>query len=189
MVTFYGKAYSFGAEFLVVFAAVNLLVGLGSLAWSALLNGIGHTRDALVSTAIGSVASVFSAILLIDEFGTVGAITGQIVGTAVMLGVGVWMIKRRLGFSLGLASPWKIYLSSLIAALVSFPIAWFVTQPEISLVFGAVIFVIVFIPVLAVFRTMNAEAIDSLRAYLGFSKVVSRPLEVAIRYYRLVARD
>ena len=188
MVTFYGRAYSFGAEFLAVFASINLLAGLGSLSWSALLNGIGRTRDALVSTAIGSAVSVISAILLIRGVGTVGAIAGQAVGTAVMLFLGVWMVRRSLRVGLALSAPWKIYLSAGLTGLVTYPISWLVEQPEASLVLGAAVFVVVFIPLLAVFRTVSPEAMDSLRSYLGFSKLISRPLEVAIRYYKLVAR-
>jgi O-antigen/teichoic acid export membrane protein len=188
MLTFYGRAYAFGADFLTVFASTNLLVGLGSLAWSALLNGIGRTRDALVSTAIGSGVSVVAAVAMIRTIGTVGAIAGQVVGTGVMLTMGVLMVRRRLRARLGLTSPWKIYLSAWLAAAAALPIALFVGQPEISLVFGAVVFVAVFIPILAVFRTLNDEAIDALRGYLSFSKMISQPLEIAIRYYRLIAR-
>jgi O-antigen/teichoic acid export membrane protein len=188
MVSVYGRAYSFGAGYLALFSIIYLLAGVGSLAWSALLNGIGHTRDVLATTALGSVVSVGGAILLIRTVGVSGAIEGQILGNVVMLGAGTWMVRRRLGVGLGLTSTWKVYLSAGLTAVICYPISLLFRTPEISLVIGAVAYVLVFIPVLSILRTMDKDAITSLRSYLGFSSLVSRPLEMAIKYYEFVGR-
>lgn len=188
MVTVYGRAYAFGAVYLALFAAINLLAGLGSVSWSALLNGIGHTRDVLSTTLLGSAVSVGAAVGLIGSIGVAGAVAGQIVGACVTLAVGTWMVRRRLGVGLGLESGWRIYLSAVISALISYPISWLVKTPQISLVLGAAVYVAVFIPILAALRTMDKDAIEALRRYFGFSKVFSWPLGIALRYYEVVAR-
>ncbi|MDG6903055.1 MAG: oligosaccharide flippase family protein, partial [Nitrososphaerota archaeon] len=188
MVTFYGKAYSFGSNYLALLAAISLFAGLGSLAWSALLSGVGHTRDVLVVTALGSAVSVALAVILIQFMGVSGAIVGQIIGTGVQLALGTWMVARRLGTRLKLGPVWKLYVSAAVAAVITYPISFLIKTPEISFVAGAVVYVLLFIPLLALLKTMSKEGMASLRSYLGFSPAVSRPLEYVIRYYYLVAR-
>jgi hypothetical protein len=51
---------------------------------------------------------------------------------------------------------------------------------------GAAAFVILFIPLLALLRALDEADIGALRGYLEFSAVISRPLEAAIWYYKLV---
>jgi O-antigen/teichoic acid export membrane protein len=188
MVTFYGRAYAFGASYLTLLASIYLMAGIGSLAWSSLLNGIGHTRDVLVTTAVGSVVSVAAAILLIQGMGVTGAIVGLIFGNVVMVALGIRMVRRRLETALGLASTWKFYLAAALAATICYPLSWLIKTPELSLVAGAIAFLVLFVPFLALLKAMTRDTLGALRSYLGFSPVVSRPLELAIRYYELVAR-
>jgi hypothetical protein len=84
--------------------------------------------------------------------------------------------------------PWKFYLAAALAAVVCYPVSWLVKTPQLSLVAGAVAYVVLFIPFLALLKAMTKDTLGALRSYLGFSPIVSRPLEVAIRYYELVAR-
>lgn len=185
IVTFYGRAYAFGTTYLALFAATSLLAGVGSLAWNALLNGIGRTKDALWTTALGSTVSVVSGVALIEVAGVSGAIVGQIIGAAVSLAVGTWLVQRRLEAGLRIASVWKFYLASGVAAEISWPLSWLVHTPELAIVAGAAVFVILFIPLLALLRALDEADIDALRGYLEFSAVASKPLELAIKYYKL----
>ena len=137
MVTFYGRVYAFGTTYVALLAATSLFAGVGSLAWNALLNGIGRTRDALVTTAIGSVVSVVSAAGLIEVAGVAGAIVGQLVGAAFSLAIGTWMVRKRLGVGLGLTRVWKFYLASGLAAVLSWPLSWLVHTPQLAVVAGA----------------------------------------------------
>jgi hypothetical protein len=57
---------------------------------------------------------------------------------------------------------------------------------ELAVVAGAAAFVVLFIPLLALLRALDEADIGALRGYLEFSAVVSKPLEAAISYYRLV---
>jgi O-antigen/teichoic acid export membrane protein len=186
MVTCYGRGYAFGAPYLALFAVTSLLAGVGSLAWGALLNGIGRTRDFLWTTAVGSLVSVVTGVWLIEVSGVAGAIVGPILGAAVSLAMGTWIVQRRLETRIALTGVWKFYVASGVAAGLSWPFSWLVHIPELALVAGAAVFVVLFIPLLALFRALNESDIGALRGYLGFSAVVSKPLEVMIWYYRSV---
>ena len=188
MVTVYGRAYEFGAPYLALFAAASLLAGVGSLAWSVLLNGIGRTRDTLWATALGSLVSVASAVGLIETSGVSGAIVAQILGAGVSLVVGTWVVARRLEGGLGLRRAWKFYSASGLAALLTWPLSWGVSLPQVELVAGAAAYVLLFIPLLALLRALDDADLSALRGYLGFSSWVAKPLAVAISYYRFVAR-
>jgi O-antigen/teichoic acid export membrane protein len=188
IVTFYGHSYSFGGYLLALFAAMNLLAGVGNLSWGAFLNGIGRTRDALIANAMSSVVDIGVGIPLILAVGVGGAIFGQIAGGAVGLVIGMWMVVRQLHVDLGLRSVWKLWLSAGVAAVVCYPISWLVHIPQLAVVLGAAAFVILFVTIMAGIRALTAEDINALRGYLGFSSVVSRLVEVAIRYYEFVGR-
>jgi O-antigen/teichoic acid export membrane protein len=186
MATFYGRAYSFGAPYLALFAATSLLAGLGSLAWATLLNGIGRTRDVLWTTALGSAVSVASGVALIEASGVTGAIIGQILGAAVSLALGTWLVHQRLGSQLGLGRVWKFYVASGLAAGLSWPLSWALHMPELAFVAGAVVFVVLFVPFLALLSALSEADIEELRRYLEFSAVMLKPLELAISYYKAV---
>ncbi len=185
MVAVYGGAYEFGAPFLALFAASSLLAGVGSLAWTPLLNGIGRTRDMLMSTALGSFVSVVAALALVKISGVSGAIVGQILGGAVSLGVGTWVVTKRLKGALNLRRAWKFYLASGLTAGITWPLSWLIGSSVLSLVAGATAFVLVFIPMLALLRALDESDITALRSYLGFSSWVSKPLEAAVAYYEV----
>jgi O-antigen/teichoic acid export membrane protein len=184
METVYGRAYAFASPFLGLFAVSSLLAGLGSLAWGPLLNGIGRTRDVLLTTALGSVVSMAIGVGLIEAFGVPGAIVGPIIGVVVSLSVGTWLVNLRLGTRLDLSRVWKFYAASGLAAGLTWPISWFVYTPELALVGGAVAFVVLFVPFLALFSALSEADVNELRGFLGFSALISRPLEAAISYYR-----
>jgi len=185
IVTVFGRAYAFGTPYLALFAASSLLAGVGSLAWNSLLNGIGRTRDALWTIVVGSAVSVVSGVGLIELMGVAGAIIGPLIGGAVSLVVGTWMVRKRLGAKLGLARVWKFYVASAVAAALSWPLSWLVHLPELALVVGAVVFVVLLVPLLALLGALDENDIGGLRGYLAFSAAVSKPLDVAIRYYRV----
>ena len=185
---FYGPSYSFGAVYVALFATTGLLAGAGSLAWTGLLNGIGRTRDALWTTAAGSAVSVASGVALVLALGVAGAIVGQVLGGGVSLAVGTWVVRKRLGTELNLSGVWKFYFASGVAAAICWPITWVVHVSYLAVGAGAVAFVVLIIPVLALLGALDEKDIASLRGFLGFSAVISRPLEFAISYYKASLR-
>jgi len=188
IVTFYGRAYSFGTPYLALFAATTLMAGLGSFAWGALLNGIGRTRDVLWTTAVGSAVSLVTGVGLVRLYGVPGAIIGPIIGGAVSLAVGTWLVSTRLEVRLRLFGVWKFYLASGLAAGLSWPLSLVLHTPELALVAGAALFVVLYVPILALLSALSVADIGELRGYLEFSAAVSKPLELAISYYKISYR-
>ena len=185
MATVYGRAYAFASPYLALFAVGSLLAGLGSLAWGPLLNGIGRTRDVLWTTALGSVVSMVGGVVMIEAFGVAGAIVGPLVGAVVSLSVGTWLVRTRLEYTLDLPRVWKFYAASGLAAALSWPISWVLHTPVFALIGGAVVFVALLVPFLALLSALSEADIEELRGFLKFSAVVSRPLDAAISYYEL----
>lgn len=181
--TFYGNAYAFGASYVTLVAAMNLLAGVGSLAWDALLNGIGRTRDVLVTTALGSGVSVVGGVGLMVVAGVAGAIIGQTIGAVVSVAFGTWIVHRRLKAELSLARVWKFYVAAGLAAGLSWLISFPIHIPELVVIVGGLVFIILYIPLLALLKALNVRDIDMLRDYLKFSAVVSTLFEAAVWYY------
>lgn len=187
MALLYGPEFAFSSPYLALVAAVGLFVGVGSQAFIPLLNGIGHTRDALLATALGSAVSVASAVALIPGFGVTGALLGQLLGQGVAVAVGTATVRRRLESPLGISRVWKAYAAAGLAAAICFPLGLLIPVPLIAAAAGAAAFVVLYIPFLALVKALTPEDFDTLRRYLGFSAVVSGPLDMAIRYYRAVS--
>jgi O-antigen/teichoic acid export membrane protein len=188
MVTFYGRAYSFGAVYLLLLASMSLFAGLGSLAWNALLNGMGHTKDALVVTFVGSVVSVAAAVALIVPLGVAGAVAGQLVGAGVSTVMGFWLVRKRIRARLSLLWTGRVYAAAVLAGAVTWPLSWLIVIPQVSVVVGAAVFIVVFIPILAILKALSAEDLEILRGFVSFSALITWSLEAAIGYYRLAAR-
>ncbi len=184
IVSFFGEAYDFGAPFLALIACVSLLVGVGSQAYSPLLNGVGRTREALLATGTGSVVAVATAYLLISRnYGVPGAIVGQIVGNIVSVTLGSLMARSRVGKGLGMFGAWRIYVAAGATAAVCYPLSLLVRQSEVTVAIGALAFLVLYVPALALVGALDKEDMGTLRGYFSFSPMLSRPLEIAIRYY------
>ena len=186
MVTLYGPDFSFASGYLALVIATGLFAGVGSQAYAPFLNGIGHTKDALAATAVGSASSVASALILLQIVGVPGAIAGQMVGQGVAVAIATLLARRRLGVGLGMGRVWKTYAASFVTALVCYPLSWLIQLSVLSLFVGAVVFVVIYIPILALLRSIHSDDIDTLRRYLGFSPIISRPLELALGYYESI---
>lgn len=185
MVTFYGSAYAFASSYLALFAVTSLLAGVGSLAWNALLNGIGRTRDALWTTALGSVVSVAVGGTLIGGMGAPGAIVGLVSGGGVSVAVGTWMVRRDLGEWPRVGGVWKFYLAAGVAAGLSYPVSWLIPVHWVALVLGAVVFVLLFVPLMAMLSALDRGDVKELEGFLGFSPLVLRVFGAGVRYYDL----
>ena len=188
MVSFYSGSFAFGAGYLALTASVSLLAGIGSTSFAPLLNGIGHTRDALVATLSGSILAVFSAYLLIQSYGVAGAIVGQFLGGVLTLALGSWAVKQRLGSRLGLSGVLGVYAAAAASAVVCIPVALTIANTWLALVVGGGLMILVYVPSLALLRALNKEDLGSLRAQFSFSPTVSRILELLIRFYEAASR-
>lgn len=182
---FYGNAFSFGSVYLSMFAGISLLAGLGGLAWNSLLNGVGETRLGLGATLAGSVVSIFIAILLVQILGVEGVILGQILGQVASLAIATWMMRVKLGISLGLAGVWKVYAASAFAGLLCYPLGAAISNSIIAVGAGVLVFLVLIVPALALVRALSESDLDFLQRVLGFSAFVRVPLRLLIRYYRL----
>ncbi|MDE1858185.1 MAG: oligosaccharide flippase family protein [Thaumarchaeota archaeon] len=188
MVTIFGGAFAFASPYLALFAATNLLAGAGSLAWSALLNGVGRTRDALWTSALGSAVSVATGAVLVGAVGAPGAIVGLTAGGAVSLGVSTRMVGRELGVWPRGGRLWRFYAASGASAALSWPASWLVPVPALALGCGAVLFVLLLIPLLALLSALDGAEVRELRGFLGFSPAILRAFGVAVRYYEASSR-
>lgn len=185
MVTVYGGAYAFASAYLALFAVISLLAGMGSLAWTALLNGVGRTRDALWTTLLGSVVSTGAGVGLIGVVGAPGAIVGQIAGGTAALAVGTWMVKRGVGAGPQLGRVWKFYAASGVSAGLCEPLSWLLSPSWLAVAAGAGCFVALLIPLLAALEALEGDDLVELRGFLGFSTLARRVFDAGVRYYEL----
>jgi uncharacterized membrane protein YGL010W len=96
----------------------------------------------------------------------------------------VWslnFIKKRYGVSIEWVSSVKILISSSIAALATyFFVYWLSLSDPVELVLGVILYILVFIAVALVTRTINQSDIDSIRQIAGGLGPLRTPLTVIL---------
>lgn len=85
-----------------------------------LVNALARSDFIFFSSLAGAVLSTVAGLLLIPGFGLVGAAVSRAATQLAMIGLGLWFINRRLGFSYPFGLLLRILLAALAAALIAF---------------------------------------------------------------------
>ena len=187
-IAIYGRAYASAGNYLLLYAVVNLLAGAGSLSDGPFLYGVGETRKAFVATAVGSATSIGASLLLVFYLGVYGIIVGTILGQGISLYISLRYISDILGAK---PSAWffgRVYVASALSAVIIYPISSFIPNPYLSVPLGALIFLLVLIPIMTVMKALTEDDLDGLRAQLRDVRVMSSLLRLISRYQRFLLR-
>jgi O-antigen/teichoic acid export membrane protein len=170
-------------------AAQFLLVGLGSQAVWALLNGIGETRKSLLASLASSVTALLAASALIPFFGVYGAVGASVIGGAASVAVAWRMVSRRLGANVRLSRIWRIYLASGVAAALVYPLSFLPLHPILITLLGGVTFLLLVIPLMALTKAVGRRDMETLDGYFRSVRPVSSLFEIVLRYYEIFSRN
>ena len=185
----YGRAYAFSATYLLLVVSPNLFVGFGWISQGALLNAMGRTRKTLIVGIVSSAASFAASFALVVPFGVYGVILAGMAGSITSLIVAWWMISGELGTNVEVSDVFRIYLASAGAALLVFPVTYLPLHPILVTLLGGVAYLLLFFPLLSVFKAVTREEVTALQGYFGKTGPFLLFLRFAVRYYDLFARD
>jgi len=187
-----GAKWSDAPFFLTLYSISFLYSGLGNLSLGSFLNGQGETmvtmKLALISLGIGLPLSL----TLIPLFGITGLIATALVDGVPSLAVGLWWIKRHFNATLDWVSSTKIFLASIIAAVIThIIISQLNFQYWAELVAGGITFLIVYLVAAPLIKAVNKDDINNLREMLSdlgpFSRLFYIPLNIVERLLTIFA--
>ncbi len=136
----------FGADYLAAVAVFRVFlfsVLLYIVVDHGILRATGDTPYMLKANVVGMVAATIAILLLARQSMLVGGVGGYVVGTAVMRGMGLMRVAKRLEarwhelIPLGAAAP--VALAALVSATAA-SVAFFFPTPFFRLLFGGLIF-------------------------------------------------
>jgi stage V sporulation protein B len=164
----FGQKYTYAPLFVVLLAMTYLFSALGSLSVGNVINGQGKTRFSLELAIIGTAVGLPLSILLIPIFGVTGLLVTVIVAGIPGLIIGLWWIRKHFGATLEWTSSAKILLASATSGAIAYSlISQLSFNSWIQLIAGAAVFLIAFLIITPMTRTVNRTDTQNLRQMLA----------------------
>ena len=172
--TIFQDKYVQAPLFLALLSVTYLYTAFGSLSVGNLINGQGYTTFNLKVSILTVVIGFPLSFILISNFGVIGLILTTLTVSLPGLFISLRFIKQRFGVTVDWFSSGKILFSSAVAALSTYVlVSKLPFSSLISLIIGAIVFVIILVFVAMVTRTVNSADINNLREIangLGYLK-------------------
>jgi O-antigen/teichoic acid export membrane protein len=179
--TIFEGRYAQAPFYLALLSVTYLLSALGSLSTSNLINSQGYTKYNLKLTLITVAIGFPLSFVLISQLGVLGLIITAVVVGLPSLFLSLRFIKKHFDFSLDWTSSAKIVLSSVASAILTYVI---ITQlpfsSPIQLIVGVVIFMIAFLLLAVITRTINKADLVNIREIVNALGPLRKPLAMVL---------
>jgi len=160
---FQGK-YVQAPFYLALLAVLYIFTALGSLSTGNLINGQGYTKYNLKLTLVNVIIGFPLSFALISLFGIIGLIVTSIIVGLPSLFLSLRFIKKNFSVSVDWVSSGKILFSSGAAGVITYvAVSLLPFSNPIQLVMGVIIFVVVFLFLAVVSRTINKTDLANIR--------------------------
>ena len=181
--TIYGDKWLYASFFLTLYAMNYVILIFGGLSNNSALIGLGATRVLLKLNAITIFVGVPLGFLVIPVFGIPGAIVVNVVAGLPSIFVGLYWSWKKYGLKADYKAGAKIFLSSGIAAFVTFLfVAFFSFAAWVMFFAGVLIFLLVYLTAAPLIGAINQTDINNLRAMFSSLGVVSKLLEIPLKF-------
>jgi O-antigen/teichoic acid export membrane protein len=179
--TIFGGKYSEAPLFLALLSVTYLYTALGNLSVSNLVGGQGYTRFGLKLTILTVAIGFPLSFIFTSQFGILGLIiASNLVGLPAVL-IYLHFAKKKFGVAVDWVSSAKIAFSSGAAGLLTYlSVAILPFSPIIQLILGVVIFVVAFLFVAVVTRTISRADLVNIREIAKALGPLRKPLNIVI---------
>jgi len=178
-----GTEYTEAPFFLTLYSIIYLYAAFGNLSLGNFLNGQGKTqitmKMALITLCMGSLLGW----TLIPQFGVVGLIVANSIAGFPSLFTGLWWVRKHFGATIDLVSSAKIFLASVIAAVVTYLLLSQLNYNYwIELITGGISFLAVYLVTAPLIRAVDKKDVRHLREMLSdlgpLSYIFNIPLKI-----------
>jgi O-antigen/teichoic acid export membrane protein len=180
--TLYGDKWLSAPLFLTLVVAGNLVVLLGNLSFGRLLYAMGETKMLIKLGLIDIIIGVPLAFLLIPSFGIIGVIIGNtLIAPISGLSVGIYWTWKKYGTKPDFNNSSRILLASTIASILTFLfLQLFVTAAWVTLVFGAILFLLTYLVSIPLVGAISLIDIGNLRLLFSEMRLASKIIELPL---------
>ena len=187
--TIYSDKYPYAPYLLSLYIIVNLFVIFGSLSSSNLLSALGETKLLMKLNLAALFIGLPLAFFLIPLLGIPGMIiTSFSAGLPGLFFILYWLWKN-YKIKLEFKSPLKIFISSLVAAIVTFVYLTFISAPAwLLLITGLALFLLVYLVAIPISGAVSQDDINNLRTMLLGMGWMSKILEIPLSFIERLLR-
>ena len=179
--TIFGNKYPDAPLFLALLSIIYLYTAIGNLSLGNLIGGQGYTKFGLKVTLLTIALGFPLSLIFTSQLGIVGLIVASsIVAVPAML-IYLRFAKRKFGVTVDWASSAKIVFSSAAAGLLTFlSVSVMPFSYPIQLLLGVVIFVLSFVAIAILTKTITAADIANVREIVRALGPLRKPLNLII---------
>jgi O-antigen/teichoic acid export membrane protein len=176
--TLFGASYSAAPLFLALLAINSLFPAFGSLSTGNFIISQGKTTFLLYLNLITLAFGLPMGFILILKYGVVGLIVTSIVdGIPTTIVLSLYWVKKHYGLTVDWRSSAKILLSSATAAASTYAlISELSFSSLIRLIIGLIFFILVFVPMILLTRTLDKSDIVNLRGMVSGLGIIGKIL-------------
>jgi hypothetical protein len=159
----YDVDYQQAPLYMNLYLAAYFFVGIGSISNLRLLNSRKLTKDTFNIMLLQTVVTLPLAYLFILRWGVVGMLVSELVGPRFGMLYGIFIIKKKFGFTFDFGSSLKLFVSAFAAYLVSSTLFSVLDlNPWLELVIGSILVVVIYIGGIVVLRVLVKRDIEDI---------------------------
>ena len=117
---FFGEGYEPVIKLMITFSPIALAMGLSNVIGVQYLIPTGRDKKYTISILIGTIVNLTLTIILLINFGTIGAVIASVAGEFVILIVDLFMVKNDISIKKALLSGWKNIIAGIIMGTTLF---------------------------------------------------------------------
>lgn len=162
---FVGRAYVTGSNPLMILTGTFAVTAIG-IVLAPMLLARAHTRASSAITAASVVLSIATALLLVPNYGMVGASTARALGMIASTALTILFLRSRMSLQLDIAMMVKTITASVVMSVVVLAVQIPLYSPyllPLYIVIGAV----TYLTALRLLKAVKEEDIDLIRRYFG----------------------
>lgn len=162
--TLFGDSYTQAPLFLALLSVTYLYTAIGSLSVGNLISGQGYTKFSLKTTILTVVIGFPLSFILVSQFGMIGLVVSTLITGVPAIFMCLLFIRKNFGVSLDWVSSAKISFSSAAAGLLTYlSVSVLPFSSPIQLLLGVIIFVVSFLFVAVITRTISRVDLAIIR--------------------------
>jgi O-antigen/teichoic acid export membrane protein len=179
--TIFENRYVQAPLYLALLSVIYLFSALGSLSTGSLINGQGYTKYNLKLTLLNVAIGFPLSFVLISQFGIIGLIVTTIIVSLPSFFLSLRFIKRKFGVSIDWVSSAKITFSSVVAGVLTYmAVSQLPFSSPVQLVIGVVVFVVAFLLLAIVTRTVSKADLGNVREIGNAMGPLRKPLTIVL---------
>jgi peptidoglycan biosynthesis protein MviN/MurJ (putative lipid II flippase) len=167
----------------------NLFSFFGTLSINSLLTAVGETKMLMKLNILNIIVGIPLSFLIIPQYGVPGVILVSILALIPKVIVMVYWTWKKYGVIANFINSTKLLIASGISALITYLLLSLVILAAWQqLVFGAIVFVSIYLCCVPLFGAIDYTAISNLRIMFSNLGIVAKILEIPLKIMSKIAQ-